>query len=702
MFMSFNFNLCAAIYFTTAEKGDILIKIQFRRMAVKVKYMAKKFYITTAITYTSGKPHIGNTYEIIFTDALARFKRMQGYDVFFMTGTDEHGLKIEQKAAEKGMPPKQFVDGVVDVIKGIWKRMNVGYDKFIRTSDDYHKAAVQKIFKKFYEQGDIYKGAYEGLYCTPCESFWSESQLVDGRCPDCGREVKPAREEAYFFKMGKYANRLVKHILTHPQFIKPASRKREMMNNFLLADEFIGKSDEELLAAVENGTLKTKLQDLCVSRSTFKWGIPVDFDDKHVVYVWLDALVNYLTGIGYDGVENSEQYYKLWPADVHIIGKDIIRFHTIYWPIFLMALGEKLPETVFGHGWLLQGGDKMSKSKGNVIYADDLADIFGVDATRYFVLHEMPYADDGIITWELVCERVNSDLANTLGNLVKRTVSMTNQYFGGTAERTEEGGETDEDFKRTVSSAAESVAEKMDEYKVADALDIIISLFRRANKYIDETTPWLLARDEGKKSRLSNVLYNLISAIEVGANLLKPFMPDTSLKILSEIGGKERAFETLSVFDYAESYTVTPSPSTLFERIKFDDIKPKIEKIEQAQIAENSPADEKSKSPATIDDFDKIEMRVGTVIACEAVKKSKLLHETVKVGSKTLSVLSGIAKYYTAEEMVGKKVIVVTNLPPREMKGIMSEGMIVCAEAPDGTLSLVSPEKDVPDGSLLS
>ena len=663
----------------------------------------EKFYITTAITYTSGKPHIGNTYEIILTDALARFKRMQGYDVFFMTGTDEHGLKIEQKAAEKGMQPKQFVDSVVDVIKGIWGRMNISYDKFIRTTDDYHKATVQKIFKKFYEQGDIYKGAYEGSYCTPCESFWSESQLVNGCCPDCGREVKSAREEAYFFKMGKYADKLVKHIVTHPQFIQPLSRKREMMNNFLLADEFIGKSDEELLTAAEKGELKTKLQDLCVSRSTFKWGVPVDFDDKHVVYVWLDALANYLSGIGFDAENPSEQYKKLWPANVHIIGKDIIRFHTIYWPIFLMAMGEELPHTVFGHGWLLQGGDKMSKSKGNVLYADDLSDVFGVDATRYFVMHEMPYADDGIITWELVCERVNSDLANTLGNLVKRTISMTNQYFGRIAKRTEEGGETDEEFKACVSSTCVKVSEKMDEYKVADALDLIISMFRRANKYIDETTPWVLARDEGKKARLSNVLYNLISAIEIGANLLKPFMPETSVKILNEIGGKERKYGTLSTFEYVSEYSVTTQPSTLFERIKFSDIQPVIEKIQAAQMAEAAPAEEEEhKASITIDDFAKVEMRVGTVIACEAVKKSKLLHETVKVGSKTLSILSGIAKHYTPEEMVGKKVIVVTNLPPREMKGIMSEGMIVCAESHDGTLSIVTPEKDIPDGSLLS
>ncbi len=665
--------------------------------------MQQKFYITTAITYTSGKPHIGNTYEIILSDAIARFKRMQGYDVFFMTGTDEHGLKVEQKAGEKGVSPQEFVDGVVDVIKRIWDGMDISYNKFIRTTDGYHVAAVQKIFKKFYGQGDIYKGAYEGLYCTPCESFWSESQLVNGRCPDCGREVKPAREEAYFFKMGKYANRLVKHILTHPEFIRPASRKREMMNNFLLADEFIGKPEEELLKAAEEGTLKTKLQDLCVSRSTFKWGIPVDFDPKHVVYVWLDALNNYITGVGYDTENPAESYKKYWPADVHVIGKDIIRFHTIYWPIFLMALGEPLPKSVFGHGWLLQGGDKMSKSKGNVLYADDLAGIFGVDAVRYFVLHEMPYADDGIITWELMCERVNSDLANTLGNLVKRTIAMTNQYLGGVAKNCGVAGEPDEDFIAAVTSTCGKVTAAMEEYRVADALDAVISLFRRANKYIDETTPWILAKDEAAKPRLSTVLYNLISAIDIGASLLKPFMPQTSAKIKAETGAGDRDYNSFEIFAYTPEYAVTNAPSTLFERIKFEDIKPKIAQIEAAQLAENAPApEEEQKAQITIDDFAKIDMRVGTVIACEAVKKSKLLHETIKVGSRTLSVLSGIAKYYTPEEMIGKKVIVVVNLPPREMKGIMSEGMIVCAEGPDGTLSVVSPEKDIPDGSALS
>ncbi|MDE6504746.1 MAG: methionine--tRNA ligase [Clostridia bacterium] len=661
--------------------------------------LKEKFYLTTAITYTSGKPHIGNTYESIFSDAIARFKRMQGYDVFFMTGTDEHGLKVEQKAAEKGVTCKQFVDGCAAEVKRIWDLMNVSYDKFIRTTDDYHQRAVQKIFTKLYNQGDIYKGAYEGLYCTPCESFWTSSQLVDGKCPDCGREVKAAKEEAYFFKMGKYAERLVKHIVTHPEFIKPVSRKNEMMNNFLLDDEFIGKSDEEILSACENGTLKTKLQDLCVSRSTFKWGVPVEFDSRHVVYVWLDALTNYITGIGYDPDGSSKDYKKNWPADVHIIGKDIIRFHTVYWPVFLMALGEPLPKCVLGHPWLLQGGDKMSKSKGNVMYADDLAGIFGVDAVRYFVLHEMPYADDGIITWELLCERINSDLANVLGNLVKRTVSMTNQYLGGVAKKTGVKGETDGDFEGVIRGTYEKVAAKMEEYKVADALDCLWTLFRRANKYIDETTPWLLAKDEAKKERLSEVLFNLLTSLDIGANILKPFIPETADKILKEIGGLSRDINTEIC---VAEYKVTAAPSTLFERVKFEDIKPAIEKIEEKQRMEAAPVNEEKKEQITIDDFGKIEMRVGTVIACEAVKKSKLLHETVSLGNKTISVLSGIAKHYSAEEMVGKRVIVVCNLPPREMKGLLSEGMIVCAEAPDGTLSIVAPEKDVPDGSLLS
>ncbi len=656
--------------------------------------MKEKFYITTAITYTSGKPHIGNTYEAIFTDAIARFKRMQGADVFFMTGTDEHGLKVEQKAAEAGLSPKQFVDGVASTIKGIWDKMDVSYDKFMRTTDAEHIKCVQKIFKKFYEQGDIYKSSYEGLYCTPCESFWTESQLVNGKCPDCGREVKPAKEEAYFFRMGKYAEALVRHIAAHPDFIRPLSRKNEMMNNFLLADEFIGKSDKELLAACENGTIKTKLQDLCVSRSTFKWGVPVDFDSKHVVYVWLDALTNYISGIGYDPDGSSETYQKLWPADVHVLGKDVLRFHIIYWPIFLMALNQPLPKCVYGHAWLLQGADKMSKSKGNVIYADELADKVGVDTVRYFVLHEMPYADDGNVTLDLVCERNNSDLANVLGNLVKRTVSMTNQYLGGTAKKTGVEGDCDEDFENVITHVYEKVASKMDELKVADALDALWSLFRRANKYIDETTPWLLAKDESKKDRLSEVLYNLLIGLDIGANLLRPFMPKTAESILAEIGAKPR---TVGSGKCVKEYNVTANPQTLFTRIKSEDIKterPVEEEVPEMEI--------ESKPRITIDDFDKIELRVGTVIACEPVKKSKLLHETVKVGNKTLSILSGIANHYTAEEMVGKKVVVVCNLPPREMKGILSEGMIVCAESPDGTLSLVSPEKDIPDGSSLA
>lgn len=665
--------------------------------------MAEKFYITSAITYTSGKPHIGNTYEIILCDAIARMKRMQGFDVFFMTGTDEHGQKVEQKAAEQGVTPKQFVDKVAGKIKEIWDLMNTSYDKFIRTTDPDHVEKVKKIFRKFYESGDIYKGSYEGLYCTPCESFWTESQLVNGKCPDCGREVKPASEEAYFFRMGKYADRLVKHIVTHPEFIRPAARKNEMLNNFLLDDAWIGKSDEELLQAVEEGKLKTKLQDLCVSRTSFRWGIPVDFDQKHVVYVWLDALNNYITGIGYDTENPSADYKKYWPADVHVIGKDIVRFHTLYWPIFLMAMGEPLPKTVFGHPWLLQGGDKMSKSKGNVIYADDLVSVFGVDAVRYFVLHEMPYHADGVITWELMTERNNADLANTLGNLVKRTVSMTNQYFGGTVCLTGAEEAVDADLKRVAESVRDRVAAKMEEYKIADALDELWVLFRRANKYIDETAPWLLAKDEAKRDRLSTVLYHLLECIAIGANLLKPFMPASSDKILAELNVQARSYLDMNKFAFEREYHVTDAPSTLFERMKADDVKAKVDEIVKRQTAECAARAPQEETPQiTVDDFAKVRMQVGTVVACEAVKKSKLLHETICVGDRTLSVLSGIAKYYTPEEMVGKKVVVVTNLPPREMKGILSEGMIVCAEAPDGTLSLVCPEKDLPDGSPLS
>lgn len=664
--------------------------------------MAEKFYLTTAITYTSGKPHIGNTYEAILSDALARFKRMQGYDVFFMTGTDEHGQKVELKAKDAHVTPKQFVDGVAAEIKRIWDLMGVSYDKFIRTTDEYHKNCVQKIFTKFYKQGDIYKSSYSGMYCTPCESFWTESQLVNGCCPDCGREVKPAEEEAYFFKMGKYAERLVKHIVTHPEFIQPVSRKNEMMNNFLLSDEFIGKSDREILEAAENGTLKTKLQDLCVSRTSFKWGVPVEFDPKHVVYVWVDALSNYITGIGYDPEKPDKTYKKLWPANVHVIGKDIIRFHTVYWPVFLMALGEPLPEKVFGHPWLLQGGDKMSKSKGNVLYADELAKTFGVDAVRYFVLHEMPFADDGIITKELMVERINSDLANTVGNLVKRTVSMTNQYLSGVAKNTKIFEETDESLKQAALKAIETVTEKMNAYKVCDAVDAATALFRRANKYIDETTPWLLAKDESKKDRLSTVLYNLLAAIEIGAHLLSPFMPEAAEKIIQQSGGGKREFKTLTKFDYTPEYAVTNAPEALFARLNAAEILKEEEPAKEVKTEIKTEENNVEFDKITIDDFAKIELRVGKVIACEAVKKSKLLHETVDIGTKKLSILSGIAKHYTAEEMVGKKVIVVCNLPPREMKGILSEGMIVCAESPDGTLSLISPEKDLPEGSLLS
>ncbi len=663
----------------------------------------KNYYITSAITYTSGKPHIGNTYEAVLCDAIARFKRMQGYNVIFQTGTDEHGQKVEQKAAQKGITCKQFVDETAGVIKSIWDLMNVSYDKFIRTTDASHEKEVAKIFKKFYEQGDIYKSSYEGMYCTPCESFWTVSQLVDGKCPDCGREVKPASEEAYFFKMGKYADRLVKHIITHPGFIRPVARKNEMFNNFLLADEFIGKSDGELLKAAEDGTLKTKLQDLCVSRTSFKWGIPVDFDPKHVVYVWLDALTNYITGLGYDVERPDVKYKDFWPANVHVIGKDIIRFHTIYWPIFLMALGEPLPETVFGHAWLLQGGDKMSKSKGNVMYADDLVSVFGVDAVRYFILHEMPYNSDGTITWELMCERINSDLANTMGNLVKRTVAMTDKYFNGKVSPTGVVREVDNELAAAAENAFKGYAAAMEEFKIADAMDCVWSLFRRANKYIDETAPWILAKNRENFPRLGQVLYNLLEAVSIGAAMIKPFMPQTAEKIAAELGIKVREYETLGKFGFAAEYTVTDAPETLFERINFADIQGRIAEIAAKQIAEAAPeAAEESVPEITIDDFAKVRMQVGLVTACEAVKKSKLLHETVKVGGKTLSVLSGIAKYYTPEEMVGKKVIVVTNLPPREMKGLKSEGMIVCAEAPDGTLSIVTPEKDLPDGSILS
>ena len=662
-----------------------------------------KYYITTAIAYTSGKPHIGNTYEAIFADAIARAKRMEGYDVFFMTGTDEHGQKVEGKAKAEGIAPKQFVDNVSGIIRDIWDKMNVSYDKFIRTTDLDHEQVVQKIFKKFYEQGDIYKGHYEGLYCEPCESFWTESQLVDGKCPDCGRDVKPAKEEAYFFKMSKYANRLVEYILTHPDFIQPVARKNEMMNNFLLADDYIGKSDEEILKAIKENKLKTKLQDLCVTRTTFSWGIPVDFDPKHVIYVWLDALNNYITGIGYDTEHPNEQFKSLWPADVHIIGKDIVRFHVIYWPIFLMALNLPLPKTVFGHPWLIQAGEKMSKSKGNVLYPDDLASIFGVDGVRYYVLKEMPYNADGSITWELMIDRNNSDLANTLGNLVKRTISMSNQYLGGVVKNEGEKDAIDKELIDVATSTRDRVYAKLEEFKVAEALEELWVLFRRANKYIDETSPWNLNKDETKRARLSTVLYNLLESINIGANLLSPFMPDSANKILSELGVSAREFDKLNKFGVTSEFRVTSNPQILFERIRFEDIKPKIEEIQENQKIENAPIIEFSKKDEiSIDDFDKIQLKVGLVLTSETVPKSKLLHSHVRVGSKVLSILSGIGKHYTPEKLIGKRVVVVTNLPPREMKGLVSEGMILCAEDSLGNLSILTPEKPLTDGSNIS
>ena len=648
----------------------------------------KKYYITTAIAYASGKPHIGNTYEAILADAIARFKRKEGYDVFFQTGTDEHGQKIEDKAKAANLSPKKFVDEVAAEIKGIWDLVGTSYDKFIRTTDQDHEQEVAKMFKKFYEQGDIYKGHYEGMYCTPCESFWTESQLVEGKCPDCGREVKPAKEEAYFFKMGKYADRLIEHINTHPEFIQPVSRKNEMMNNFLLKG----------------------LQDLCVSRTSFKWGIPVDFDNRHVVYVWLDALANYITGIGYKADGNhGENYKKYWEADLHLIGKDILRFHTIYWPIFLMALGEPLPKQVFGHPWLLSGDGKMSKSKGNVLYADDLVKIFGVDAVRYFVLHETPFESDGVISWELVCERFNSDLANVLGNLVSRTIAMAQKYFSGTLTKAlaaEE--EPDEEFKATVTGAAKKVVEKADSLHIADAISEIFTVFRRANKYIDETMPWALAKDESKKARLNDVLYNLTEAILIGASLLDSFMPQTSEKILAAFASKNRTLDECSVFGLNESVTASPI-APLFARTDFKTIEPEIEKIKEAQrqayLKENpeetkmeeKKEEEKTEEKVeeiTIDDFFKVQMQIGEIIACEKVEKSsKLLHETVKFGNEVRSVVSGIAKHYKPEELVGKKVAFVTNLKPVKICGILSEGMILAAEDENGVLSLVTPDK---------
>ena len=651
----------------------------------------KPYYITTAIAYTSGKPHIGNTYEAILADAIARFKRKEGYDVFFQTGTDEHGQKIEEKAKSAGVSPQTFVDGVAGEIRGIWDQVNTSYDKFMRTTDEYHVKQVSKIFKKFYDQGDIYKGYYEGMYCTPCESVWTESQLVEGKCPDCGREVKPAKEEAYFFKMGKYADRLIQHINEHPEFIQPVSRKNEMMNNFLLKG----------------------LQDLCVSRTSFKWGIPVEFDSRHVVYVWMDALTNYITGIGYDAEGNhGENYKKYWPADLHLIGKDILRFHTIYWPIFLMALGEPLPKQVFGHPWLLMGDGKMSKSKGNVVYADDLARLFGVDAVRYFVLHEMPFDNDGQITWELVAERFNTDLANVLGNLVSRTIAMIEKYFGGSVVKSavENEEEPDGEFKTTVTATVAKVRAKADDLHIADAISEIFTLFRRANKYIDETMPWALAKDESKKSRLNDVLYNLAEAIQIGASLLDSFMPETSAKIFSAYGGESRSLEDCAIFGLRESVTVVPT-APLFARVDFKALEPEIEKIRQAQIAEaqatqqpTAPQEEEKESvpEITFDDFVKVRLQVGEIIACERVpKSSKLLKETVKFGNETRTIVSGIAKHYTPEEMVGKKVVFVTNLAPRKVCGIESQGMILAAEDENGVLSLVTPEKDVQSGTVL-
>ena len=647
------------------------------------------FYMTTAIAYTSGKPHIGNTYEIVLADSIARFRRQEGYDVFFQTGTDEHGQKIELKAEEAGITPKEFVDNVSTEIKRIWDLMNTSYDKFIRTTDDYHEKQVQKIFKKLYDQGDIYKGSYEGMYCTPCESFWTESQLVDGKCPDCGREVKPAKEEAYFFKMSKYANKLIEHINTHPEFIQPVSRKNEMMNNFLLPG----------------------LQDLCVSRTSFKWGIPVDFDDKHVVYVWLDALTNYITGIGYDADGNSsEQYKKFWPADLHLIGKDIIRFHTIYWPIFLMALGEPLPKQVFGHPWLLQNDGKMSKSKGNVIYADDLVDLFGVDAVRYFVLHEMPFENDGVISWELMVERMNSDLANTLGNLVNRTVAMSNKYFGGVVNKTGvEDAAIDGDLKAVVTTTRDKVQAKMATLHVADAITEVFTLFKRCNKYIDETMPWALAKDEAQQDRLAEVLYNLVESITIGANLLKSFMPETTDKILAQLYPANpeagvRDFDDLATFGLRETgLKVTETPEILFARLDFEkDLKEKVEAIQEAQKKANGVTEYPQvevKPEITFDDFEKVQFRVAKVLTCEAVKKTKLLKFELQIGDEKRTIVSGIQKYYKPEELIGKKLVVCTNLKPRKICGIESQGMIISAWDDKDNLSVLTLEKDIIEGA---
>ena len=648
-----------------------------------------KFYMTTAIAYASGKPHIGNTYEIVLADAIARYKRQEGYDVYFQTGTDEHGQKIELKAEEAGISPQEYVDQVSAEVKKIWDLMNASYDNFIRTTDADHKKQVQKIFKKLYDKGDIYKGSYEGLYCTPCESFWTESQLVDGKCPDCGREVKPAKEEAYFFKMSKYADRLIEHINTHPEFIQPVSRKNEMMNNFLLPG----------------------LQDLCVSRTSFKWGIPVDFDPKHVVYVWLDALTNYITKIGYDADGNSSELFnKNWPADLHLIGKDIIRFHTIYWPIFLMALDLPLPKQVFGHPWLLLGDGKMSKSKGNVLYADELVDFFGVDAVRYFVLHEMPFENDGVITWDLLVERINSDLANTLGNLVNRTISMSNKYFGGVVTDTKVSEAVDDDLKKVATETVGKVEKKMADLRVADAITEIFNLFKRCNKYIDETTPWILAKDDATKPRLETVLYNLVEGITMGATLLKSFMPDTAEKIFAQLNTKEIPFDELGTFGHYVSGTkVTETPEILFARLDIEEVMKKVEELHpkkeesEAAAGEEGGIDIEAKPEITFEDFEKMQFQIGEVIACEAVPKSKkLLCSKVKIGSSVKQIVSGIHKYYTPEEMVGKKVMVLVNLKPAKLAGVLSEGMLLCAEDADGNLSLMTSEKPMPSGAEIA
>ena len=660
-----------------------------------------KYYITTAIAYTSGKPHIGNTYEIILADAIARYKRAEGYDVWFQTGTDEHGQKIQEKAEAAGITPKAFVDEVAGTVKNIWDLVDSSYDSFVRTTDDDHEACVKKIFKKLYDKGDIYKSSYEGLYCTPCESFWTESQLVDGKCPDCGREVKPAKEEAYFFKMSKYADQLIEHINTHPEFIQPVSRKNEMMNNFLLPG----------------------LQDLCVSRTSFTWGVQVDFDPKHVVYVWLDALTNYITKIGYDPDGSNEMFEKNWPADLHLIGKDIVRFHTIYWPIFLMALDLPLPKQVFGHPWLLQGGDKMSKSKGNVIYADDMVDLFGVDATRYFVLHEMPFENDGVITWDLVIERFNSDLANILGNLVNRTVSMSNKYFDGVVRSTGVADEVDADLKAVVTGACDKVQEKMDKLRVADAISEVFAVFRRCNKYIDETMPWALAKDEAQQDRLAEVLYNLTESITIGASLLHSFLPATAEKIVAQLNTQLRSLEDLDKFGLYESgKKVTEAPEILFARLKAEDVMPKVEAIQAAQKAEYEaemarlnggvPAeaieeapviDIEAKEEISYEDFMKMQFQVGEIIACEAVPKSKkLLCSQVKIGNQVKQIVSGIRKDYSPEEMVGKKVMVLVNLKPAKLAGVMSEGMLLCAEDESGNLALMTPEKPMPSGAEIA